>query len=475
MHFNVIKKVKKKHFFHIVRCIFWFLVGAILAIFLIVNLTFFIFQKVYSNEVYPGVIIDGTDFGGQTELEVQNYFTEKNNKLKKTYFVFTSENEIASISAKSINLGYNDNLIADQAFSVGRSDSVISNISLIIQAYLNGIYLPPSYTFSGDKLINFLLPQTSEIEKKPVNAVFTFENGRVTEFKPSENGQTVDVDKLKNIISAKAPVIVASAKAENIVINLPIKILKPAITTDNVNNLGIRELISTGTSLFQDSIPGRIFNVTLAASRLNGILVKPGEVFSFNNALGDVSAFTGYKQAYVIENGRTVLGDGGGVCQVSTTLFRAILNAGLPVIERTAHAYRVGYYEEDSPPGFDATVFSPSPDLKFKNDTGNYILIQTVVDPDILRLTFYLYGTKDGRQVSISTPVILNQTPPPPTLYQDDPTLPIGQLKQVDFSAWGANVYFTRQVVKNGKTIISERFDSNYRPWQAIFLRGTKQ
>jgi vancomycin resistance protein YoaR len=251
--------------------------------------------------------------------------------------------------------------------------------------------------------------------------------------------------------------------------------LKPKISTDKVNNLGIRELIGTGTSLFQHSIPGRIYNVTLASSRLNGILVAPGEVFSFNNALGDVSAFTGYKQAYVIQNGRTVLGDGGGVCQVSTTLFRSVLNAGLPVIERTAHAYRVGYYEEDSSPGLDATVFSPSPDLKFKNDTKNYILIQTVVDPDTLRLTFYLYGTKDGRQVTISTPAVSNQTPPPPDLYQDDPTLPVGEIKQVDFSAWGANVYFTRQVVKNGKTIISETFNSNYRPWQAIYLRGTKQ
>src|SRR6185369_9618298 len=119
-------------------------------------------------------------------------------------------------------------------------------------------------------------------------------------------------------------------------------------------------------------------------------------------------------------------GDGGGVCQVSTTLFRAALNAGLPIVERHAHAYRVGYYEEDSPPGFDATVYVPSVDLKFKNDTDHYLLIQTVIDPQELRLTFNLYGTKDDRKVTVTTPVVTNFRPAPADLYQDDPTLPKG-------------------------------------------------
>ena len=238
--------------------------------------------------------------------------------------------------------------------------------------------------------------------------------------------------------------------------------------------MGIKELIGVGHSLFYHSIQSRIFNINLAASRLNGVLVAPDEVFSFDKALGDVSAFTGYQQAYVIQNGRTVLGDGGGVCQVSTTFFRALLNAGLQIVERHAHAYRVGYYEQDSPPGIDATIFVPSVDLKFKNDTGHYILIQSQVDLDNLALTFELYGTKDGRQVTMTTPVVTSQTPPPPDLYQDDPTLPKGEIKQTDFTAWGANVYFTRTVTKNGKVIIYDKFVSNYQPWQAVYLRGTK-
>jgi vancomycin resistance protein YoaR len=202
-------------------------------------------------------------------------------------------------------------------------------------------------------------------------------------------------------------------------------------------------------------------------------LLSPGEVFSFNQAVGDISAETGYKQAYVIKEGRTVLDDGGGVCQVSTTLFRAVLYAGLPVIERTAHAYRVGYYEQGFPPGLDATVFYPTVDFKFKNDTPAYLLIQTVISGS--KLYFNLYGTSDGRVTTLSKSTVTDQTPPPPDLKQDDPTLPKGEVKQVDWAAWGAKVSFTRTVTREGEEIIKETWRSNYRPWQAVYLVGIKE
>jgi vancomycin resistance protein YoaR len=475
MVFSKVKKIERKHIFHAGRCCFWFLVGAFIAAFLIFNLSSFFFQRIYDNRVYPGVIINGVNFGGKTKEEVKRYFDKKNEEVNQTAFVFKSDFGEASISAKTINFGYDANLIADQALIIGRSNNNITNLSLLIQAYVNGVYLSPSYTFSEEKLREVLSPLMSQIEKKPVDALFQFENGRVTTFKPSEKGLAVDFDELKNDLRQKSFSVVQTGKSQILTFQIPIREIEAKVTTDKVNNLGIKELIGTGTSLFQHSIPGRIFNVTLASSRINGILVAPDQVFSFNDSLGDVSSFTGFQQAYVIKNGRTVLGDGGGVCQVSTTLFRAALDAGLPILERAAHAYRVGYYEQDSPPGIDATVYGPSPDLKFKNDTGNYILIQTVVDPSILRLTFYLYGTKDGREVTMTKPVIVSQTAPPPPVYQDDPTLPKGEIRQVDYAAWGANVYFNRQVVKNGKVIISEKFTSNYQPWADIYLKGTKE
>lgn len=470
-----IKKIKRDHFKKTGQILFWFMMGAALAFFFLVGFGYLFFQKNYENVVYPGVSVDGVSFSNKNGKFVKDYYDKKNDAIKNTTFVFTFANDSATVSAQEINLGYDSNLLAVQALSIGRTADALTNISLILQSYFNGINLNPSYTFTESMLSDKLSVFISNINTKPQNAIFNFQNNRVTTFKPSTNGRSVDLDKIYEILTKKEKTIVSSGKPQKVVISVPIKVIEPEITTDKANNLGIQELIGTGTSLFAGSIDSRIYNINLAVTRINGALIKPGEVFSFNEALGDVSAFTGYKQAYVIQNGRTVLGDGGGVCQVSTTFFRAILDAGLPVVERHAHAYRVHYYEEDSPPGIDATIYTPSVDLKFKNDTGSYILVQAVIDNTAQKLTFYFYGKKDGRIVNMSTPVITSQTPPPEAKYEDDPTLVQGVVKQVDFAAWGANVYFTREVTKNGKKIISERFDSNFRPWQAVYLRGTKQ
>jgi vancomycin resistance protein YoaR len=237
--------------------------------------------------------------------------------------------------------------------------------------------------------------------------------------------------------------------------------------------LGITELIGQGESFYKGSIPGRIHNVILASSRASGVLVGPGEVFSFNETVGDISAATGYKTAYIIKNGRTELGDGGGLCQVSTTLFRAALNAGLEIIERKPHSYRVAYYEQGGfKPGLDATVYAPSVDLKIKNNTDNHILIQAIPDPTNYHLTYEVYGKKDGRNVELSDIRILSQSPAPPPLYQEDPTLKNGEIKQVDFAASGAKTTFDYKVVKNGEVLGASTFVNNFRPWQAVFLYG---
>lgn len=288
---------------------------------------------------------------------------------------------------------------------------------------------------------------------------------RVAAFQPSRQGQKLDKDKTYQLLTD------AFTNGQK-TITLPVDTVQPRIATSDVNSLGIKELLGRGISNFAGSIPNRIYNINLTASRINGVLVAPGQIFSFNQTVGDISAATGFKQAYVIKEGRTVLDDGGGVCQDSTTLFRAVLNAGLPVVARTAHAYRVSYYEQGFPPGLDATVFYPSVDFQFKNDTLAHILIQAYTYGTTLYID--LYGTSDGRVVSLTKPIVTNQTPPPPELRQDDPTLPKGTVKQVDWSAWGANVSFNRTVTRNGETIINETWRSNYKPWQAIYLVGTQ-
>lgn len=326
--------------------------------------------------------------------------------------------------------------------------------------------------YSDAAVVSKLTGTVDPLDRPPQDAKFSFEGGRVKEFEPAKDGISVQRDTLKN------DVINTTQKLEEgedttLTLEIPVTKSAPKVDTDSVNNLGIKELIGRGKSQFRGSISSRVYNINLAASRLNGVLIKPGEIFSFNGAVGDVSALTGYKQAYIIQDGRTILGDGGGLCQVSTTMFRAALNAGLPIIERRAHSYRVGYYEQDEPAGLDATVYSPTTDFKFKNDTPGHILVQAYPDTRNLTLVFELYGTSDGRVSKISRPVVTDPTPPPDPLYIDDPTLPTGTTKQIDWAAWGAKSKFTYTVTRNGDTLINKTFYSNYQPWQAKYLVGT--
>lgn len=342
-----------------------------------------------------------------------------------------------------------------------------------------------SYKLDGEELIKFVSdiggseksPRDNladniadSVDRDPVDPVFQIKNGRVVEFKPSINGVKVNKHSLLDKIDQAISQFTSEDKVD---VEIPTSQTEPNLKTSDINNYGIKELIGSGSSTFQGSVSDRIHNIGVASSKLNGVLVAPGEVFSFTKTVGDISVLTGYKQSYVIQGNQTVLGDGGGVCQVSTTLFRAALNAGLPIVERRPHSYRVGYYEQGSAPGIDATIYSPSVDFKFKNDTGNYILIQTLFNPKLQSLKFEFYGTKDGRVATISKPVVTEVTPPPEDQYIDDPSKPTGYIEQVDWKAWGAKVNFDYNVVRDGKNIFSKTFYSNYRPWQAKFIRGT--
>ena len=328
-------------------------------------------------------------------------------------------------------------------------------------------------SLDNEKLNDLIDEIASSIEQNTVNATLRFENGKVTEFTPARDGQKLDKTQTKKLIADKVSIDSVSGE-KDINIALPVVVTKAKIANEEINNLGIKELLGRGVSYFAGSIANRIYNISLGSQRINGTLVKPQETFSFNGTVGEVSSATGYRQAYVISSGRTVLDDGGGICQVSTTVFRAALNAGLPIVKRTAHAYRVAYYEQRGfKPGLDATVWAPAVDLVFKNDTTNHILVQAIFDAASSKLEVDIYGTSDGRQVKLTDPIISNVKPPPPDKYQEDPTLPKGTTKQVDFAAWGATSVFTRKVFKNDQLIIDDTFKSYFKPWQAVYLVGT--
>ncbi|MBI3955721.1 VanW family protein [Candidatus Gottesmanbacteria bacterium] len=431
------------------------------------------YDAMYAGRVYPSVTINGTSFGGKTPKEIEQYWMAKNEPFEQATFTFVFENHMATVSGTEMGLGYDATLSATQAFLVGRSGTFVTD--LLTKFSPNPTNLTPLFRFQEDVFTDTLDQLTQVINIPVQDALFEFRGGKVTAFRPSKEGREINLEETKKRFS-DAVVNLPTSSTRSVVITLPVNPIKPSLTTDRVNAFGIKELIGRGYSEFAHSIPGRVHNVALASAKLHGLLIKPGETFSFNEALGDVSAATGFQPAYVIKEGRTVLGDGGGVCQVSTTLFRAALNAGLPIIERRAHAYRVSYYEQAGyKAGLDATVFAPSVDLKIKNDTPAYILIQAKTDTRNMTLTFELYGTSDGRKPEIYNHVVGGITPPPPDLYQDDPTLPVGVVKQVDFAAWGAKTSFQYKVTRGGEVLQDTSFTSNFRPWQAVYLRGIAQ
>lgn len=449
-----------------------FFEGVLLGIIILVLIgvaAFTIFESSYSGKIYPTVSVGGVPFGGGTPKEVKNYWLAKNEPFIQKVFEFRFGKEVATVSAIDLDLGYDATLSATQAFLVGRSKHFASDF--YTKFVKKNTDLAPYFRWKNQVLEDALNDLAQKIDIPVQDALFQFNNGRVTAFKPSKPGRKTNTSAVKEKFQALLPTLPTGPRV--VTIEVPVEIVEPSITTDRVNSFGIKELIGKGYSEFEGSIPGRIHNIILATSRLNGLLIKPGEVFSFNDAVGDISAATGYQSAYIIKDGKTVLGDGGGVCQVSTTLFRAALNAGLPILERRAHAYRVHYYEEGGfKPGIDATVFAPSVDLKIKNDTPAYILIQAKPDLKNLSLTFEFYGTNDGRKAEIFNHQVWGITAPPPPLYQDDPTLSKGVIKQVDFEAWGANTSFQYRVTRAGELLQDTKFVSNFRPWQAVYLRG---
>lgn len=325
--------------------------------------------------------------------------------------------------------------------------------------------------FDEQKIASFSSSLAKVINAPPENPVFNFENNRVVVFKPAKDGVILKEAEFSQTLEIKLQQVETNQESQ--IIQIPVIKIPPKITTADSNSLGIKELLGKGSSDYSGSIGERVHNLTLSTSRLNGILVPPKEEFSFLKALGEVNQSTGYKQAYIIKEGKTILGDGGGVCQVSTTLFRAALNSGLLITERHAHAYRVSYYEKDLGPGFDATVFEPSIDLKFINNTPNYILIQSSINKNAQKIIFEIYGTADDRKVTISPVRLYDRQPPPPDLYQDDPTLPLGKIKQTEHRIWGAKAAFDYKVTKEDEVLDEKTFYSNYRPWQAVYLRGT--
>jgi len=308
----------------------------------------------------------------------------------------------------------------------------------------------------------------AEVTRRPIPAQFRLDaaSNRAVPVVESVIGRSLD-------LTATVTLIKDTAASEQRTVPLPVIPITPAITTADAPDVASFKLLGEGVSGYSGSTSARAKNIAVGTAQFDGLLIPPGKTVSFNRYLGEVTTEKGYEEGIIIWGNETRTDVGGGLCQVSTTMFRAAFWAGLPITERHAHAFRVSYYEP--PKGMDATIFSPSVDLKWVNDTESFVLIRSSVDTAKKTVTFRLYGRPVGRTVEMDGPHESRLVHPPAPVYREDPSLPKGQKRLIESPKDGLDVTVYRIIKENGQEIRRDTFFSRYRPWQAVYLIGTKE
>ncbi len=326
-------------------------------------------------------------------------------------------------------------------------------------------------TIDDARMTEFLEYAGEQLRIEPQNAKFGFDD----EFEQLEIVSPAIIGRKLDVKSTLDRVIGALESGENEVF-FQFDSVEPELDDDTtLDELGIVGMVSEAKTFFRGSGESRQQNIKAGSDMMNGVMIPPGAEFSFNNNLGDISLDTGFAEAWIIYGGRTIQGVGGGICQVSTTVFRAAFYSGYPIVERNPHAYRVGYYEQglNSPgPGLDATIFSPVADFRFLNDRDAWLLIETEMDENEQSLAFRFYSALDSRVVTVSEPEVSDIVEAKDSVYEFNPDLDSGEIKQVDWENEGAKIAVERVVVYYNKVIIEDTIRTTYQPWGSVYQFG---
>lgn len=311
------------------------------------------------------------------------------------------------------------------------------------------------------KISSYLLPTLDRMEKE------TFAKGRPAKF-DLVGGKWVATDQPEWKLDRKATeakileAIRAGEKSVEVVYNEKVPQRSVALLIER----GVLTNLSSARSSFTGSPDFRVKNIVVGASKLDYLWIAPGEVFDFNKTIGEISAKTGYVPGYVIAGNTLVMEDGGGICQVSTTIFRAMWEAGLPIVERQQHSHRVGYYD---PIGYEATVYAPSKNLRMKNDTDKYLFVQASWNTATQKLRFDIFGTDHGRKTKVGAPVVTDIKPPAAPSYSPDKRVALGQQRLLDNAMEGMTSVITRTVTYADGTSKQDSIKSVYKPWGAVY------
>ena len=323
-------------------------------------------------------------------------------------------------------------------------------------------------TLDQDMIARRIRQIADETEKPGTRPRVAWNNGDLKIMKPGKPGLRLDEVRARDMV-------IAAVMGRDRTLELPMVPTDPPVTEANLHQLGIRELVSIGKSDFTGSAAYRIHNIGVGMQLLNGLLIAPGEEFSFNKNIGQINAANGFVEGAAIIQNRTQQEFGGGICQDSTTMFRAAFWAGLPITERWGHSFYISWYDKyalgprGNGPGLDATIFTGGPDLKFINDTGAWLLIQAWSNPKTGVAQIELYGTKPNRTVDLTHKVYDRVPAPTEPVFVADPKVPQGTIRHTDKARGGMTIDVYRLVVENGVPRPPELFRTRFRPWPNIY------
>ncbi len=402
--------------------------------------------------VLERVLVEGVELSGMTRSEAEEALYQYVDRVVLQPIVLISGDEGWQLSPADIGLHVFVPEIVERALAVGRTGSWLERLRFRTSSPRKVVSIPLTMSVDEDLFRDFVFDLMTDIHVSPEDAAFVINPDDTVTVKPSRIGRYLDPRDLGSRIREVVP------RRTNRTLVLNIQPIMPSLTTLQADAMGIRKCISKFSTTFDPGNKSRVHNIQEAANAIDGTTLGPGEIFSFNKTVGPRSAETGYLEAPVMVDDDLVPGVGGGICQVSSTLYNAVLLANLSVVARSNHSMAPAYI----PAGRDATVAYDYIDLKFRNDGPSYVLIKFLVTNNTI--TAKVYGhAPSGQEISIVTTV--DQKIPPGIIKKEDPSLAPGNEVVEDDGAWGYVVTVYRVVEMDGLEL-SRQFISKdrYRP-----------
>ncbi|MBP2655075.1 MAG: VanW family protein [Firmicutes bacterium] len=414
------------------------LIVAVFAIIVTVGLLLVI-QPLYWSKVYAGVVIDGIPIGGKSREEVTQlvelWRQEQRNRKVRTYY---GDKEFW-FDAASIGYDIDVEATVEEAWNFGHYGSWVKRLTSIHSAAKAGHDISLHIIYDEAKLTGIIDQWCEVIDRPPRNAAISLLSGRVV---PQEEGRKLDVELVKKQI-------LEAIRNPDCCLPLSVTPLYPEMSQANLEQNGLKIIWASFTTHFDSSNTTRSANIELSANKINGHILYPGQTFSFNEVVGPREKNRGFKEALEIVDGEYVPGIGGGVCQVSSTLYNAVLLANLDVVERTNHSKPLGYVGI----GRDATVYYDTLDLKFVNNTDAPIMVLAETRDNTL--TVGIAGTRTiAEQVELMS--VDRRVIPPNVIKTPDKGLAIGETKVEKAGAPGFEVTTIRVVRSAGREIKRE-------------------